>query len=113
MKKFDENKNVLLMIPQRKVNIEWEKNGEIITLIIKREKYIDKIMHKIFKTPKVIRIELDQIGTFVWENCDGIKNINDISKQMKSHFGQKIEPVLERLITYIRTLKNNNFIELQ
>jgi len=25
MKKFDKNKNVLLMIPQRKVNIEWEK----------------------------------------------------------------------------------------
>ncbi|GAA0736399.1 PqqD family protein [Clostridium oceanicum] len=113
MKRANRKKNVLLMTPKRRKNIEWEKNDEIITLIIKREKVIDTIMNKMFKTPKTIRIELDNIGSFVWENCDGEKNVNDISKTMKSHFGNKVDPVIERLVTYIRTLKNNKFIEIQ
>lgn len=113
MKKADKNKNVMMMIPKRRCNIQWEKEEEIITLIIKREKVIDRIMNKLFKTPKTIRIELDSIGSFVWENCDGIDTINNISKKMENHFGNKVDPVIERLVTYIRTLKNNKFIEVE
>ncbi|MFD3158457.1 PqqD family protein [Haloimpatiens sp. FM7330] len=105
-------KNALFMVPKRNFKIDWQKNNNIITLKIKRDKTIDKIMHKIFKTPRIVNIELDEIGSFIWENCDGNKNLQDLSQELHVCFGKKVEPVLERLITYIRTLKNNNFIEL-
>ncbi|MFD3158460.1 PqqD family protein [Haloimpatiens sp. FM7330] len=113
MVKKDKTKNALLMIPKRNKNITWEKENDVINLKIHRNRGRDKIMHKIFKTPLVINIELDELGAFVWEACDGIKNIQDISEEIVKYFGKRAEPVLERLITYMRILKDNKFIDLE
>lgn len=106
------NTNLLLMTPIRNPKIEWDNSDNII-LKIKRYKKIDRFMNKVFKTPLVHTIELDEIGSFVWENCDGNNKIEDISNLLNNNFGQKVEPVLDRLIHYIQILKNNQFISLE
>lgn len=110
---MDKNKNLLEMKPSRKKTIEWEKKDNAIVLKIKRDGSIAKILHKLFKTPELITIDLDDIGSFVWEQCGGEKTIYDISEDLKNEFGEKVEPVLERLLQYIKILKGNNLIELE
>lgn len=106
------SKNFMEMRPKRNGNIEWSE-GEIVVLQIKRNGKMDKIMHRIFKTPLVTNLELDEMGSYVWGNCNGEKNVYEISISLQRHFGDKAEPVVERLIQYIKILKNNRLIELE
>ncbi|AZO96011.1 PqqD family protein [Halocella sp. SP3-1] len=105
--------NIFEMIPERKENIHWKKNenGNII-LIIKRNKWIDKLLQKIFNTPKQTTLEFDELGSFVWENIDGQKTIGNITGILRKQDSEKYSPVEERLITFMRVLKNNGFIKL-
>jgi hypothetical protein len=107
------DKNLLEMKPVRKPSINWIQNEGIIVLKIMRNGIIDKLIHKIFKTPQVISVELDEIGSFVWEKCDGTRNLNEISGDLKDYFGDRINPALERLVEYIKMLKGNSLIELE
>ncbi len=104
--------NLLLMKPKRNPNIEWDHEDKII-LKIKRSNKIDKLMNKLFKTPNVLTVELDEIGSFVWSKCDGERNIGDIAEELDFKFGEKINPAIERLIKYISILMNNKFISLE
>lgn len=106
------SKNFMEMKPKRDGNIEWNE-GEKVVLKIKRDGKLDKIMNKIFKTPIVTNLELDEIGSYVWENCDGEKNVYEISIGLKNHFGNRVEPAIDRLVQYIKILKNNSLIELE
>ncbi|MTI60115.1 MAG: PqqD family protein [Firmicutes bacterium] len=105
--------NIFEMIPERKENIKWKKNedGNII-LIIKRNKWIDKLFQKIFNTPKQTTLEFDELGSFVWENIDGQKTIGKITGILRKQDFEKYSPVEERLITFMRVLKNNGLIKL-
>jgi len=107
------DKNLILMVPKKNSSIQWEKNDSLITLKMMRNSIFDKAMNKIFKTPKTISIQLDELGSFVWEQCDGNKNLNQISEDLHNKFGKDANPVLERLVTYIRILRNNNLIDLK
>ena len=60
--------------------------------------------------PKVSRIELDDLGSFIWQEMDGVRTVYEIGSAVKGRFGKKAEPLYERLCEYIRILHNNRFI---
>lgn len=103
----------LLMIPKRNPKVYWEKKEKLITLIIERNRKIDKILNKVLKKSINTKINLDELGSFVWENCDGKTSIQEISKRLKQRFGDKADPRMSRLITYIKILLSNKFIKVE
>ena len=105
--------NIYDMIPEKKENVNSRKEEKTITLIIKRKKWVDKLFQKIFNTPKKTTLELDQLGSFVWKQCDGKKTIGDIAYKLKNNFPEEASPVEGRLITFIKILKNNGLIKLK
>ncbi|MGG7165777.1 PqqD family protein [Clostridium ihumii] len=111
--KKTKNDNILEKVPFRNEKINWDDSGESIVLIIKRDSFAEKIMHKIFKKPEVIKIELEKIGSTVWRLCDGHNNVYEISEKLKESHGEDIEPALPRLIEYIKILINNGYISLK
>ncbi|NLI89292.1 MAG: PqqD family protein [Epulopiscium sp.] len=106
-------KNMLEMIPSRNEDIDWEIKNDLVVLTKYRTRKIDKIMNKLFRTTLVSHTELEELGSFIWQECDGVQNIYSISKKMEEHFGDRASPVLDRLLVYMRTLSDNNFIELK
>ncbi|MDK2800681.1 MAG: hypothetical protein PWP27_2171 [Clostridiales bacterium] len=112
--KIKKTDNFLDLIPVIKRNQSWiKKENGLIEIIIPRNKILDRIVRIFHKTPKVMRIELDKVGSCVWKNIDGKKNIEEIGKILKAEFGQEVEPLYQRLGTYINILKNNKFIVLK
>lgn len=110
MKKKKE-KNLLDYIPAHNPKYTWDKNEKEFAVIHMQHKGIyNKIAQKFFHTPPVSHIELDELGTFIWEMIDGKKTLYELSEDMKKKFGTKAEPIYDRLISYIRILHNNKFI---
>lgn len=107
------SKNMLDMIPIKNEKILWEIKDDKVVLTINRDRGFDHFMHKLFKTPLKTTVDLEEFGSFIWQKCDGINTIYDISKELEETFGERIQPAVERLLVYIKSLCNNNFITLK
>lgn len=105
--------NLLDFIPVRneKILFSADENGKV-TLEIENKGLFNKIAQKLFKKPKISYVHLDDMGSFIWPVIDGKKDICEIGKEVKEHFGEKAEPLYERLCKYIKILKSYGFIHL-
>ncbi len=114
IKRIKKNDNFLDLVPLMKQSQDWEtKEDGLIQVIIPRNSILDKIVRIFFKTPEVIRIDLDLLGSSVWRAIDGKRNVKEIAQILKNRFGEDVEPLYERLGTYINILRNNKFITLK
>ena len=115
MKKNNINKkseNYLERRPARPEHIQWSTDEEgIVTLHIENTGIMNRIAQKLFRKPKVSHIHLDEMGSFVWPLLDGKKNIEVLGKAVKAHFGEKAEPLYERLAKYFQILDSYHFID--
>ena len=108
-KKKDEN--YLEKIPVRNPEIGWKTDEEgKVTLEIENKGVFNRIFQVLLKKPKISYIHLDDMGSFVWPLIDGEKDITEIGKCVEEHFGEKANPLYERLIQYFQILENYKFI---
>ena len=114
MKKKKEviSQNYLEKIPVRPAHIEWSADEEgIITLDIENTGLFNRMAQKLLRKPKVSHIHLDEMGSFVWPLLNGDKNIIELGKDVEEHFGEKANPLYERLAKYFQILDSYGFVE--
>lgn len=89
-----------------------EKDGLVTVLFVNpNPSFLDKyIFKKLAKKPK--KIDLDEIGSFVWKLCEGNKSINEIVELTRDHFGEKVEPADKRVELFIKQMHGNKLINL-
>lgn len=102
--------NYLERIPKKSEGIVWSEENGIVTLEIENKGVMNRIMQKLLKKPKVSYVHLDEMGSFVWPIIDGEADIIKIGEEVKNHFGEKAEPLYERLSSYFRILESYGFI---
>ena len=106
------SQNYLEKVPARPEKIKWSVDEEgIVTLDIENTGFFNRVTQKIFKKPKVSHVHLDEMGSFVWPLLDGEKNIIELGKLVEAHFGEKANPLYERLAKYFQILSSYDFIE--
>ena len=103
--------NYLERIPVRNPELGFEKDEKGIVTLSKENKGIaNRIAQKLLKKPKVSYIHLDEFGSFVWLLIDGESDIIKIGESVKEHFGDKAEPLYERLAKYFGILASYGFV---
>lgn len=105
------DKNLLIKTPRHNEQINWfqDENG-LITLEIKNRGIANRIAQILINKPKISFIHLEEFGSFIWKIIDSKRNVLTIGQLVKERFGEKAEPVYERLSLYIKTLEQNKFI---
>jgi hypothetical protein len=58
-----------------------------------------------------IKIKLDEIGSAVWNEIDGKKKVGEIADILEKKYGEKIQPIEERLSKFFTQLKLHQFID--
>jgi len=58
------------------------------------------------------KVKLDEIGTFVWDRLDGETTVGHVADAAREHFGERIEPVYERLRLFLQELETGQFIRI-
>ena len=103
--------NFLDYVPKRNQLYEWDLNQKKhVEIAVVNRGMFNRMAQIIFRKPKVSKIELDDLGSFIWQELDGVKTVFEIGTAVKGKFGKKAEPLYERLCEYIRILHNNRFI---
>ena len=105
------NENYLEKIPVRNENISWKQDDENkVTLEIENTGFFNFLAQKLFKKPRISYIHLDDMGSFIWPLIDGEKSVLDISVPFEAHFGEKAQPLYERIAKYFQILESYGFI---
>lgn len=110
MAKKKEN-NYLDFVPVVNPQNTWSQDEKgIVTIHMVHRGFYAAIAQKFFHTPRVSRIALDEYGSFLWQQIDGEKTVGQLALAMKEQFGEKAEPLYDRLVKYMQILRNNKFI---
>lgn len=106
------SENYLEKIPLKNPEINWtiDDNG-IVTLEVENKGIANTIAQKLLKKPKISYIHLDENGSFIWPLIDGERDIIEIGKLVEAHFGEKANPLYERLARFFQILENYSFVQ--
>ena len=108
------NNNYLDFIPIINPQNDWSEDEEgIVTIHMVHCGFYAAIAQKFFHTPRVSHIKLDEYGSFLWKELDGWRTVGQLAQRMKEQFGDKAEPLYDRLVHYMQILHNNKFILFQ
>ena len=110
-KKQTVSENYLERCPLRAEGMDWivDEQG-LVTLNIENKGVFNRIAQKLFKKPKISYVQLDELGSCVWQLLCEDKNIIALGEEVKERFGEKAEPLYERLAKYFQILDSYHFI---
>ena len=110
-KKEINTENYLDKIPAICGDLDWMENNGLVTVVQENKGFYNRLAQKMFKTPEVSNIDLDEFRSFVWLSIDGKNTVFDIGGKVKEEFGEEAEPLYPRLIQFLNVLKEVKYIE--
>jgi hypothetical protein len=106
----EEAPNLLHLIPEKLVESDMKDDGLAYLVVPKfRGKYTGNWLTKRMRHP-TWKLDLDEVGTYVWNQIDGKSNVEKIGNKMKEHFGDNVEPVYDRLNLFLYTMRREDLI---
>jgi hypothetical protein len=109
-KKINSSINYLELTPKREYDHVLESSGTVSVLVPKfKNKFLVSFLMPRLKSP-YIKAKLDDFGSLTWTEMDGTKNVQSISLSLTDKFGDKVQPVSERLTKFLTQLYQYNFI---
>lgn len=111
-KEQNKSENYLERIPVQTKGLTWTLDDDgRITFHIENKGMWNRIAQKILKKPKISHIHLDEMGSFLFAQLDGQRNLIVLGGLLREAFGEKAEPLYERLSQYFQILESYHFIE--
>jgi len=107
-------RNLLTLVPVRKLEHRMEAETGKATLIVPRFQtaWVRKLFSG-FMTSETVEVRLDELGTAAWLAMDGTADVAGLTKVLRNLFGERAEPVNERVGFFVYSLKRSGFIELR
>ena len=92
---------------------DYETQNGLVTVFYKDRKpsFVEKIFFK-KNLAKPYKIDLDNIGSFVWGLCDGNNNVQTIINKTEAEFGSQVAPADNRVKLFIEQLSKNKLLSL-
>ena len=95
------NQNYLEKIPVKNETLCWEADENKM------------VTQKLMKKPEYTQVHLDENGSFIWQLIDGKKDIIELGKIVKEHFGEAAEPLYPRIAKFFQILESYGFVSLE
>jgi len=104
--------NLLEMSLTRRFEWEAGPDGRAVVLVPKfRQPLLVRWLLPFLARPN-FRVRFDDFGTFVWQRCDGTMPVSQIAEEIAAAFGERAEPLYERLGQFVRRLERDGLVEV-
>jgi hypothetical protein len=108
-----QQRNLLEMIPCRIQEWRLDETGEVRILV---PRYGTSSLGRWVAARlgrRHITVNLDRLGSAVWQACDGVTTVGGIAARLETEFGEQAAPVQERLAIFLRELERGRLIRWQ
>lgn len=104
----------LAVTPIRNPHVSWEsvEGGEILLKIPRRADKLGKLIGKVFRVPDYKEVVLDEVGSSVWELCDGKRDMGSVISETSKKYKLNRREAEVSVTTYIRTLAERKLVGL-
>jgi hypothetical protein len=101
--------SALDLIPVRRCQHEMEENGKVTILVPKfRNEKVANFM--LGKRPRYIKIHLDENGSAVWLEINGVKDIRTICENIRLKLGEEFAQLEKRTNKFMTRLYEERYI---
>ena len=99
------------LYPIRQYQYETSQDGKITVMVPHSENWLTK---KILPAPKkpAQQIRLDELGSFVWNHCDGKNSVREICNILEEKFKDRADSAQERTVLFVQQMYQQNFIKV-
>lgn len=106
---------ILTALPLKNPSLLWEKNeeGRVVITLKRSGSWKAKSLAILFAVPRKRQIVLDEVGTLVWDLCDGETPVRAISQQLMKRYKITLKEAELSLGQFLRTLTQRGFIGLR
>lgn len=107
-------------IPVRNATVEWARetrdesrpNVALLRIPRRADKYGNAIA-KLFKLPAFRRLELDEIGSDVWEMCDGTISVDALTRAICTKYRLNRRQAEASVAAYLKMLAERRLVALK
>lgn len=91
--------------------LAWETDETgAVTVLLEHRGLAHRIARRFFHRPRVSRIHLDALGSFVWLRIDGLRSVYELAGLVEERFGEAAHPLYERLAVFMKQLERGGFV---
>ncbi len=109
-----DRKQALAVVPVRNSLIEWERKGKEVHLTIPvRNDRVARLFKRLVRSlPDKREVALDEVGSRVWELCNGERNINEIIGSISKNYKLTRREAEASVTMFLQTLAKRSYIGL-
>lgn len=111
---IERSDELLDMVFKISPSLEYETDADgIVTILLKQDHKIQRAVRKLgFRLPEYKKIRMDAFGSCVFLQFDANKNVREIGDSLEQIYGDKVQPLYERLLLFISHLEQQfHYIE--
>lgn len=109
-----DRKAAMTLRPGRNSLLTYEKRegGEVILTIPQNERAgrVTKAVARWLKMPRDRKVELDEVGGYVWELCDGTYTVDNIVQKTAKHYKMNRREAEVSVTMFLQMLHERKFI---
>jgi len=90
-----------------------EDDGCVMFLIPRRDTSWVKVLDKLLVIPKYRRIGLDEIGTYVWDMCDGQTTVRTMIRRFSKKYKLNRKEAEVSMVAYLKQLAKKGIVAIQ
>jgi hypothetical protein len=104
--------DALRVYPTRNPNLQWELDSEgVVSATLTRPRDLrNRVVGGFLMLPESKQLKLDEVGTFVWNLCDGEHTVADIVGEMAEQYKLSRREVEVSLTEFLRMLAKRGMI---
>ncbi|MFA0753630.1 MAG: hypothetical protein IMHGJWDQ_001409 [Candidatus Fervidibacter sp.] len=96
--------------PRRSEEVEWQQQDELVVLCLCRSDWVARLLRWLTSRPLYRHIELDEIGGFVWQLCDGTNTVADIANALQQRYQLSRREAFASLAEFLDQLHRRGLI---
>lgn len=105
--------NLLDMYPLSGHSAVCDEAGLIRIEVPKFRNVLGKALCALLRLSGTYVVKLDEIGSFIYQRCDGKTSVRRIIAESENHFGERIDPCIQRVSKFITSLERNGLISIK
>lgn len=103
--------NLLDLTPVRVAEWEEEEGRVIVLRPPPRTTGLRRLVDRLLVEMSTRRIRLDDVGSAAWLLMDGERTVGDVAAELRTRFGDAIDPAEERVGILVRLMHRQLFVE--
>ena len=91
--------------------LAWEADEHgAVTVSVEHRGPAHWIARRFFHRPRISRVHLDALGSFVWQRIDGVRSVHELAGLVEERFAEEAHPLYERLAVFMKQLERGGFV---